>query len=119
YLNLGLSYGFQNLGSEKYFKAQFTSLEMDIEYLMMPFNNLTPYLSTGFGTMKNITENSKKIQFKSQFGAGLEYMVSPSVGIRGYGKYHVGFDDDWDKAVSGSKADPFLLLVLFVLFYLD
>lgn len=116
--NLGLSYGFQNLGSEKYFKAQFTSLEMDIEYLMMPFNNLTPYLSTGFGTMKNITENSKKIQFKSQFGAGLEYMVSPSVGIRGYGKYHVGFNDDWDKAVSGKRDDHFLQFGLGVQVYL-
>src|SRR5690554_2640607 len=116
--NLGLSYGYQNLGSEKYFKAQFTSLEMDIEYLMMPFNNITPYLSAGFGTIRNISENSKKIQFKSQFGAGLEYMVSPSVGIRGYGKYHVGFDDDWDKAVSGKRDDHFLQFGLGVQVYL-
>ncbi|HLW63173.1 MAG TPA: CsgG/HfaB family protein [Flavobacterium sp.] len=116
--NLGVSYGYQNLGSEKYFKAQFTSLEMDIEYFMLPFNNLTPYLSVGFGTMKNITENSKKIQFKSQFGAGLEYMVSPSIGLRGYGKYHVGFDDDWDKAVSGKRDDHFLQFGLGIQVYL-
>jgi len=116
--NLGLSYGFQNLGSEKYYKAQFTSIELDLEYLMLPFNNITPYISAGFGTMNNLTENSKKYQFKSQFGAGLEVMVSSHVGLRGYGKYHVGFNDDWDKMISGKRDDHFLQFGLGVQVYL-
>lgn len=108
YFNLSLSYGYQNLGSDKYFKSQFTSAEADIEYLMLPFNSFTPYFSAGLGTIKDIKTDGKKIQLKTQVGFGLEYLVAKNVGIRGYGKYHMGFNDDWDGMVSGKRDDHFL-----------
>lgn len=108
YFNLSLSYGYQNLGSPKYFKSQFTSAEADLEYLMLPFNNFTPYFSAGIGSIKDIKTDNKKLQFKTQVGAGLELLVAKNVGIRGFAKYHMGFNDDWDNMVSGKRDDHFL-----------
>ena len=108
YFNLSLSYGYQNLGSPKYFKSQFTSAEVDMEYLMLPFNNFTPYFSAGIGSIKDIKTDNKKLQFKTQVGAGLELLVAKNVGIRGFAKYHMGFNDDWDNMVSGKRDDHFL-----------
>jgi len=108
YFNLSLSYGYQNLGSPKYFKSQFTSAEVDMEYLMLPFNNFTPYFSAGIGSIKDIKTDDKKLQFKTQVGAGLELLVAKNVGIRGFAKYHMGFNDDWDNMVSGKRDDHFL-----------
>lgn len=108
HFNVGASFGFQNLGNPKYFKAQFTSLEVDLEYLMLPFNNFTPYLAVGGGTMKNITTNTDKIQFKAQAAVGVEYLISPIVGLRAFTRYHIGFDDDWDQMEWGKRNDHFL-----------
>ncbi|WCM43348.1 outer membrane beta-barrel protein [Flavobacterium sp. CBA20B-1] len=118
HFSLNAAYGYQTLNSDRYFKAQFTSLELDLEYLMLPFNNFTPYFSAGLGSFENITSKKGKLQLKSQFGAGLEYMVSPSVGIRGFGKYHVGFTDDWDEVISGKRNDHFLQFGMGVQVYL-
>ena len=40
YFNLNAAYGFQNLGAERYYKAQFTSFWLDMEYLMLPYNKI-------------------------------------------------------------------------------
>lgn len=108
YFNLSLSYGYQNLGSPKSFKSQFTSAEADLEYLMLPFNNFTPYFSAGIGSIKDIKTPNKQIQFKTQVGAGLELLVAKNVGLRGFAKYHMGFNDDWDNIISGKRNDHFL-----------
>ncbi|MBS7321278.1 MAG: outer membrane beta-barrel protein [Myroides sp.] len=118
YFNLELSYGYQNLGSERYFKSQFTSGEVNLEYLMLPFNNFTPYFSAGVGSMRDMETPLKKMQFKSQVGVGLEYLVSKQVGIRGFGKYHMGFNDDWDDMISGKRNDHFLQYGIGIQIYL-
>lgn len=117
YFNANISFGYQNLGSEKHFKSQFTSLDVDLEYLMLPFNKFSPYFTAGMGTMDEIN-NNKVIQYKTQLGGGLEYLVSPSVGIRVFGKYHMGFNDDWDHMISGRRDDHFLQIGLGIQVYL-
>lgn len=118
HISWNLGYGYQNLGSDRHFKAQFTNIDTDFEYLMLPYNNFTPYVSAGAGMFTNISSNQKRYQYKTQFGAGVEYMVSPTVGLRGYSKYHIGFNDNWDEAISGKRNDHFLQFGIGVQVYL-
>lgn len=108
YFNLNLSIGYQQLGSKEYFKSEFMTYDLDLEYLTLPFNDFSPFLFGGFGLINDMKGEDKKNKFKTQFGAGFEYMATPNIGIRGFGSYNIGMDDDWDGLVSGKRDDHFL-----------
>lgn len=118
YFNLAGSYSYQKLGWDRYFQSSYTSVNLDLEYFVLPFNSFTPYLTGGMGTIENINNSVTKIQLKSQFGAGIEYLASPAIGIRGFTSYHVGFNDDWDEMISGKRKDHFLQFGLGIQIYL-
>lgn len=108
YFNVNLSIGLQELGSKQYFRSTFSTYDLDLEYLTMPFNQFSPYLFGGFGIITDTKGLDRDGKFKTQFGGGLEYLISPTVGIRGFGSYHIGFDDNWDEKISGKRDDHFL-----------
>ncbi len=108
YFNANLSFGFQQLGSKEYFRSTFSTYDLDLEYLVMPFNQFSPYLFGGVGVISDINGEDNSGKFKTQFGGGLEYLVSPTIGVRGFGSYHIGIDDDWDEMISGKRDDHFL-----------
>lgn len=108
YFNANLSFGLQQLGSKEYFRSTFHTYDLDLEYLAMPYNQFSPFLFGGFGIISDTNGEDNSGKFKTQFGGGLEYMVSPTFGVRGFGSYHIGFDDDWDQRISGKRDDHFL-----------
>lgn len=118
YFNLNFAFGYQRLGSKKFYQSDFISYNLDLEYLVMPYNQFTPYLSGGVGAISDIDGEDKSTKMKTQLGAGFEYKISPSVGIRGFGKYHIGFDDDWDELVQGKRNDHFLQFGLGIQVYI-
>lgn len=118
YFNLNLSLGYQQLGAKKYFQSNFLTTDIDLEYIVLPYNVFSPYLSAGFGMLSDVSGDDSKLKFKTQVGAGLEYKVSPTVSIRGFGNYHMGFDDDWDGLIQGKRNDHFLQFGLGIQLYL-
>lgn len=118
YFNANLSVGYQKLGSENFFLSEFFNYDLDLEYITLPFNDFTPYLTVGIGALNDIIGEDRDTKFKTQIGGGLEYKVSPAIGIRGFGKYHMGFDDDWDGLVQGKRNDHFLQLGIGIQVYI-
>lgn len=108
YFNANLSFGLQQMGAKEIYRSTFSTYDLDLEYLAMPYSQFSPYLFGGFGIINNTKGEDRKGKFKTQFGGGLEYLISPTVGVRGFGSYHIGFDDDWDERVSGKRDDHFL-----------
>lgn len=107
YFNANLSVGYQQLGAKELFRSNFLTYDLDLEYLALPFNDFSPFLYGGVGAINDMKGEDKKNKFKTQFGAGFEYMATPVIGIRGFGSYHIGVDDDWDNLVSGKRDDHF------------
>ncbi|MDD3459150.1 MAG: CsgG/HfaB family protein [Weeksellaceae bacterium] len=108
YFNTGFSFGIQQMGSKETFRSTFNTYELDLEYIVMPFNEFSPFFFGGFGLIADTQGPDNLWKGKTQFGGGLEYLVSPTVGLRGTASYHIGFDDDWDQMVSGKRNDHFL-----------
>lgn len=108
YFNANFSFGFQQLGAKQYFRSTFSTYDLDLEYIALPYNTFSPFLFGGVGLISDTNGEGKSGQFKTQFGAGLEYMVSQIIGLRAYGTYHIGVDDDWDDLVYGKRDDHFL-----------
>lgn len=117
YFNTNLSFGYQELGSKQQFLSTFGTYDLNLEYIAMPYNQFSPFLNGGFGMISNLKGEDKDPKFKAQFGAGIEYLASPTIGIRGFGTYHIGFDDDWDKMISGKRDDHFLQVGIGLQFY--
>jgi curli production assembly/transport component CsgG len=117
YFNASLSFGYQELGSKENYRSTFGIYDANLEYIVLPYNNFSPFLYGGAGLISdnNGTDNDPK--FKVQFGGGLEYLASPSIGVRAFGTYHMGFDDDWDQFVSGKRDDHFLQVGVGLQFY--
>lgn len=54
---------------------------------------------------------------KIQFGAGVEYLVSNSIGVKLFGEYDVNFSDNLDYLVAGVRDDYYYKFGLGVTYY--
>ncbi len=89
--------------------------ELNLEYQPFSRNKFTPYLSGGAG----ITKYGDKTFLKAQAGAGIEYLVSEKIALRGGSQLDFGFDDEWDFLKQGKRNDQSLRFNLGINFYLD
>lgn len=117
YFNATFSAGYQEMGSKEKFRSTFSTYELDLEYMALPYNDFSPFFHGGFGLIRNLKGEDNRIKFKTQFSGGLEYLVSQTVGFRGFATYHIGFDDDWDLLINGKRNDHFLQIGLGVQLY--
>lgn len=108
YFNANLTIGYQQLGSKEYFRSTFSNYDLNLEYLVLPFNDFSPFVYGGFGVIHNAKGDDQKGKFKTQFGGGFEYLPTPTIGLRGFANYNIGVDDDWDELVYGKRDDHFL-----------
>lgn len=108
YFNANLTIGYQQLGSKEYFRSTFSNYDLNLEYLVLPFNDFSPFVYGGFGVIHNAKGDDQKGKFKTQFGGGFEYLPTPTFGLRGFANYNIGVDDDWDELVYGKRDDHFL-----------
>lgn len=117
YFNANFGFGYQELGSKQNYRSTYSIYDANLEYLVLPYNSFTPFLYGGAGLIHNNNGPDNESKFKVQFGGGIEYLASPTLGIRGFGTYHMGFDDDWDTMISGKRDDHFLQVGIGLQFY--
>lgn len=108
YFNADASIGYQKLGSKNFYESNFYTYDVNLEYLVLPFQKFSPFLFGGAGMIQDVSGSDNQLKLKTQFGGGMEYLISPTLGIRGFLGYHIGFDDDWDQIESGKRNDHFL-----------
>ncbi len=89
--------------------------ELNLEYLPFSRNKFSPYFSAGGG----VTKYRDKMFLKAQAGAGLEFLITRNIAIRGGSQLDFGFDDEWDFLKQGTRNDQSLRFNLGVNFYLD
>ncbi|MDM1522020.1 curli production assembly protein CsgG [Empedobacter falsenii] len=103
-INFGASFTKSSLKNSAIFYEKFTIVDLNLEYIFLPEDNLSPFVYGGVGmiTPEKINKDPKG---KANVGAGFEYMPIPSLGIRAFGEYDFGFNDDWDNYVGGNRKD--------------
>ncbi len=99
------------------FNEGFMSFDLNLEYKILPFDNLTPYLFGGIGT--NALDYFNTLDPKLQAGLGIEYLVKDNIGIYVFGEHNLVFSDKLDNVVSGSIDDMFYRFGLGVNIYLS
>lgn len=105
FINVGGSINQFNLENQNQFKDNFLSIDFNTEYVVLPFDKLSPKIYAGFGT--NVTGFFDEINAKVQYGLGLEYLITSNIGINAFAEQNIVFSDEIDNIVAGDRDDYF------------
>lgn len=94
--------------NEGIYKRNFTSTDLNLEYVIMPKDNFSPFIYAGVGFIGPSYSYFNTMEVKANAGAGIEYLPIKTIGIRAFGEYNFGFNDDWDQFVNGKRNDNLL-----------
>lgn len=110
YLNLKLAFGTFKLANTDFFEDQYTSIDVNLEFLLSPYERFSPFVYGGYGIVsaKDIDTSAGKVQA----GLGAEYVVYDSLAIKLYAEYNYTTSDELDGFVGDTGNDSFLRLGL-------
>ena len=102
-LNLNIGLGYLELENEKAFKDEFLSFDINLEYDLLPYDRVSPFIYGGIGTISNIDINDVFVKF--QYGLGVEYLPVNNIGIKFFGEQNILLSDKLDGLVRGKLDD--------------
>lgn len=97
------------------FERGYISLDLNLECIILPRDIFTPFVYAGGGFEFN--KGYENMHSKVQFGTGIEYLVTSSLGIKLYGEYNVTFSDNVDYVVNGKRDDYYSRFGLGLTYY--
>lgn len=104
-LNLNVGLGYFQLENKEVFKDNFMSFDINLEYNLLPFDEISPYVYGGVGTISNLKLSNPFM--KLQFGLGVEYLPVNNVGLKLFGEQNMLFSDNLDGLKQGKLNDYF------------
>ena len=113
-LNLGLNRF--TLANTNLFKKDFMSIDVNLEYNIIPFDKLSPFIYIGGGS--NISDDFNNLNSKVQIGGGIEYLVNDSIGISLFAENNIVFSDLVDGLIEGERDDMYFKIGFGLNFYL-
>jgi curli production assembly/transport component CsgG len=102
-LNMNVVGSFFRLENEQAFKDDFVSLDLNLEYNVLPYEDLTPFVYAGTGLISDLDLNNPYIKF--QYGLGIEYLPTSNFGIKFFGEQNILLTDELDGFVNGKRDD--------------
>jgi curli production assembly/transport component CsgG len=102
--NIGGRTAFFTLSNEPIFNDTYFTSDINVEYVFLPKDKLTPY---AFGGGGGIYQNFKHYDFKLHYGLGLEYLIGKNIGLRLFTEQNVLFTDEIDFKIHGDRDDTF------------
>lgn len=114
-LSISLSSHYFKLLNEGAFENELFSTDLNLEYNILPYDNFTPFLYGGVGSVFDSSFNSPL--FKFQYGVGIEYLPVNNVGISLFGEQSLMLSDELDSKVNGKRDDYYWRIGLGVSFY--
>jgi curli production assembly/transport component CsgG len=109
--------GYLQLENKQQFTDEFLTVDMNLEYNVLPYDNFTPFLYAGAGGVTP-SWNIDKAFAKFQYGLGFEYLPINNIGIKIFGEQNVVFSDKLDGIINGKRDDYFWRVGLGLNFYI-
>lgn len=115
-LNFDASFSNFSLENKDIFYQKFNAIDLNLEYVFLPEDNISPFVYGGVGLISEQKTNSDT-RGKANVGGGFEYLPIPTLGIRAFGEYHFGFNDDWDQYIGGKRKDNMIVFGIGASYY--
>ncbi|MBX2827279.1 MAG: outer membrane beta-barrel protein [Flavobacteriaceae bacterium] len=108
--NLGANLTYQNFESSFSFDKDFFTADVNVEYMILPFDNLTPYVYGGGGVLfdpSGTDEQFEKLdpEPKIQGGLGVVAQITDRWAVRGFFESSLLFTDLLDGFENGKRDD--------------
>ncbi len=115
--HLGVDFGYHkfNLAYIDTFNEGFMSFDLNIELLLLPHHEFSPFLFLGGGL--NASNHFKQTANKFQVGCGVEYIATDTIGLKLYTDYNYVLSDELDGLEAGESDDTYFRLAVGVNFY--
>lgn len=124
--SLALGYGEFSDGTFRMDESTFTTKAMIIDFKgtfhPIPDFFLNPSVYMGIGALNFYSEKlQKRFPFEGTYfwGGGIEYKISPRIGLAGYFDYHYTDSDDLDDSQRAKEKDGFLNLKAGMTYYFE
>jgi curli production assembly/transport component CsgG len=98
HLGISFTYNKYNLAFDDMFNEGFMSFDLNLEYLISPFNSVSPFVYGGYGY--NAANRFESTGAKAQGGLGIEFIVAEKLGVKLFGEYNY---------VISNEANPIIL----------
>ncbi|WP_062060036.1 CsgG/HfaB family protein [Aquimarina longa] len=105
YLNLNASIAKFELSNQKSFSKGFNAIDLNSELTLLPFEKLSPFLYGGMGVVND--DDFKNTLLKIQYGAGIEYLISNTIGLSIDATHNIMLDDKLDGVTQGKRDDHY------------
>ncbi|WP_456463015.1 CsgG/HfaB family protein [Lutibacter sp.] len=115
-LNLNIGAGYFQLENEKAFKDDFVSFDVNLEYSLLPYDNVSPFVYGGIGAITDV--NFSNLFVKFQYGVGIEYLPVNNFGIKIFGEQNLLLSDELDGFIQGKRDDYYWRIGVGLNFYL-
>jgi curli production assembly/transport component CsgG len=110
YLDLGLAGAYQYFEGGNNFAKEYMDTEVNLEFIILPYDKFTPYLYVGFGWIFDLhtqdpalTEDTSAP--KLQYGVGLKYSLSEKLELVIFSENNHTASDAIDEVVNGKRDD--------------
>lgn len=94
-----------DIKNEGIFERSVLGSNLNVEYFFLPNDRFTPYLYAGVGTTS--TFKLKNLNFKIQYGLGIEYLITNKIGLTIYGENNMMLNDKLDGQIVGEINDQY------------
>lgn len=101
--NISASTNVVNLANKNLLDVGYITYDLNLEWILLPKDRLTPYLYGGGGLAMN--RKFENTYGKLQYGAGLEYLVSDKIGLKLFAEQNINFSDNVDYIKAGTRDD--------------
>ncbi|WP_111683440.1 porin family protein [Winogradskyella tangerina] len=105
-LNVNLSFNRYNLAFNETFHQGFMSFDFNLEYLILPCDELSPFIYAGYGY--NTTTDFENSQPKVQAGLGVEYLLFDKVGVKLYGEFNYALSNEMEGLIVPDNDEYFI-----------
>jgi curli production assembly/transport component CsgG len=114
FFSLRFAGDFFSLRNDSSFDNPYVGGGLDLKYNILPNDYLSPFLYAGPGYVFSLTseplEDAPAGFPKVRYGGGLEYLISPGLGIKFFGEHNILFSDKLDYKEHGKRDDHYFLL---------
>lgn len=104
------------VGNKDIIDVGYGCIDVNLEYMILPFDTFSPYIYLGTGTFFN--KEYENVQTKIQAGVGLEYLATKNLGVKLFSEFNMGFSDTLDYMSAGSRDDFFYCFGLGLSYYI-
>ena len=110
HLNIGLTYNKYNLAFNDTFNEGFMSFDLNLECLVLPYDEFSPFIFGGYGY--NASNDFENTQTKLQAGIGVEYIVADGVGVKLFGDYNYTLSNEMEGLIVPDNDESFIRVAI-------